>query len=287
MTRNAIDKLITEVLAIEAEEAREAGTIGFMARSMVQATMPHKNVKEHYFKRTNGNYSLTMMSDPDIGLPYGARPRLLLAWLTTEAVRTKERELVLGDSLSQFMGELGIIPTGGRHGSIDRLKDQMKRLFAASVTATYDDGDSWALQNVTPVDTANLWWSPAKPDQKSLWQSTVTLGEKFYTEITEHPIPVDMRALQALRNSPLALDMYCWLTYRMSYLKKGTVIPWVALQAQFGSGYAITPQGTSEFKRSFLTQLHKVSAVYPEAKVSNAGNGLQLLPSKPHVAKLR
>jgi hypothetical protein len=30
---------------------------------------------------------------------------------------------------------------------------------------------------------------------------------------------VDFRALKALR-SPLALDIYCWLTYRMSYLPR-------------------------------------------------------------------
>jgi len=283
----SIDALISEALAIEAEEAKEAGTVGFMARSMVQATMPHKSVPEHYFKRKNGNYSLTMMADPDIGLPYGARPRLLLAWLTTEAVRTQEREIILGDSLSKFMSELGIIPTGGRWGSITRLKDQMKRLFAASVTATYDDGESWALKNVTPVEEAQLWWNPNNPKQTTLWKSTVTLGDKFFTEIIEHPIPIDMRALQALKASPLALDIYCWLTYRMSYLSNRTVVPWVALQTQFGTGYALTPQGTSEFKRAFLRQLKKVSLIYPEAKVASVGHGLQLLPSKPHVAKLK
>ena len=33
-------------------------------------------------------------------LPYGNLPRLLIAWLCTEAVRTQSRELVLGRSLS-------------------------------------------------------------------------------------------------------------------------------------------------------------------------------------------
>jgi hypothetical protein len=33
-------------------------------------------------------------------------PRLLLAWLITEAVRTRERDLVLGDTLSRFMAQL-------------------------------------------------------------------------------------------------------------------------------------------------------------------------------------
>ena len=35
-------------------------------------------------------------------LPYGNLPRLLLAWVSTEAVRTQSRVLVLGKSLSEF-----------------------------------------------------------------------------------------------------------------------------------------------------------------------------------------
>ncbi len=33
-------------------------------------------------------------------------------------------------------------------------------------------------------------------------------------------VPIDLRALNALKGSPLALDIYSWLTYRMSYLRK-------------------------------------------------------------------
>ena len=77
------NKLITEALAIEARDAKEAGALGFMARALVQATMPHKKVKGNEFTRVNGAYTLTMLSPSIIGLPYGSIPRLLLAWLTT------------------------------------------------------------------------------------------------------------------------------------------------------------------------------------------------------------
>ena len=39
-----LNKIIDEALAIEAEEARKAGALGFMARSLVQATLPHTQV---------------------------------------------------------------------------------------------------------------------------------------------------------------------------------------------------------------------------------------------------
>ena len=276
----SIDHLITEALAIEAEEARDAGALGFMARAMVQATLPHRQVAGNEFTRTNGNFSLTLLAPSKIGLPYGSIPRLLLSWITTEAVKTRERELELGNSLSQFMGELGLVPTGGRWGSITRLKNQMQRLFASSVTCTYDDGVTWALESVKPVDSARLWWEPRNPDQAALWKSIITLGERFYQEIIRAPIPVDMRALRALKRSPLALDVYLWLTYRMFYLRKPTMVRWESLSYQFGADYKVLRQ----FKAAFLRELKKVMVIYSEVKVRPEVTGLLIAPSRPHIS---
>ena len=113
---NMLDNLINEMLAIEYEEARKAGTIGFMARALTQATMPHSQVDGHEYKRRNGVFKLTILADSDIGLPYGSIPRLLISWITTEAVKTQTKELILGNTLSNFMSELGLIPSGGRWG---------------------------------------------------------------------------------------------------------------------------------------------------------------------------
>ena len=120
MNRKNIDKLINEALAIETQEAKEAGALGYMARSLTQATMPHKKTDDSVFERQNGAFTLSIMAPPKVGLPYGTVPRLLIAWATTEAVRRRERELVLGESLSGFMSELDLVPTGGRWGSITR-----------------------------------------------------------------------------------------------------------------------------------------------------------------------
>jgi len=283
MNSDNLNKLITEALAIEAEEAKEAGTIGYMARALVQATLPHSKHEGTEFERKNGLFRLSILSPSKIGLPYGSIPRLLVAWLTTEAVRTKEKEITLGNTLSKFMSELDLIPTGGRWGSITSLRNQMKKLFAAAISCTYDDGHHWAIRNVQPVSKANLWWNPKNPSQASLFQSTVTLGDEFFNEAINSPVPVDMRVLKALRRSPLALDIYCWLTYRMSYLQRKTLIPWGALQAQFGADYAFDAQGIRNFKKAFLRELRKIYLVYPSAKIETEQNSLVLLPSKSHV----
>ena len=96
-----------------------------------------------------------------------------------------------------------------------------------------------------------------------------------------------MRALKALKRSPMALDIYCWLTYRMCYLKRPTNIPWGALQTQFGADYARDAQGIRNFRKAFVHHLKKVAEVYRTAHVEPSDNGLLLKPSPPHVRMLR
>lgn len=286
MNQNNLNKIIKEALAIEAREAKEAGALGFMARALIQATMPHKQANGNEFVRKNGAFTLTILSPSEVGLPYGTIPRLLTAWITTEAVRTKQQELILGRSLSGFMSQLGLIPTGGRWGSITRLRDQMKRLFSASISCTYENSNHEAGINMQLAEEYHLWWEPKAPEQAVLWDSTLKLSNKFFDEITANPVPLDMDALKTLKRSPMALDVYCWLTYRMSYLKCQTLIPWAVLQTQFGADYATSSQGLRDFKRAFLRELKKVHIVYSVANVEAGKNDLILKPSQTHIPTL-
>jgi len=95
-----------------------------------------------------------------------------------------------------------------------------------------------------------------------------------------------MLALKALKRSPMAIDIYCWLTYRMSYLRRPTSIPWELLQAQFGCDYPDTAQGKAHFKQKFNQHLKSVLVVYPEAKLEASKDSLTLKPSKTHVKKI-
>lgn len=283
MESKKLQELIQENLAIEAEDAKKAGKIGYMARALVQATLPHKAVKGNIFKRSNGAYELTIMS-PD-GLPYGSVPRLLLSWITTEAVRTRSPLLELGPSMSAFMAELGLGRTGGEKGDITRLKTQTERLFSSSVSCRYKDANTTQGAGFNIADEYVLWWNPKLPDQMPIWQSKVNLGQKFFREIIERPVPVDMLALKSLKRSPMALDIYFWLTYRMSYLQKDVIIPWPLLQMQFGADYPQDAQGLRNFKKKFLLRFKDVLAVYDTARIAQAEQGLLLKPSPPHVPK--
>lgn len=274
--------LIEAHLAIEAEDAKSAGTLGFMTRALAIATLPHRKLAEDRFVRKNGDFTLTMLTAHPEGLPFGTLPRLLLTWVATEAVQKKERVLSLGDTLASYLNELGLHSTGGKRGDITRLKHAMTTLFSAIISCRYEGKDTWALQNVLLADKVE-WWQPQAQEEAGAWQSRLQLSEPFFKECIDHPLPVDMRAMKVLRQSPLALDIYVWLTHRMSYLSKRTTIPWVSLSGQFGAGYALTDQGLRDFKRAFLRELKNVVAIYPEAKLSESRNGLVLYPSPTHV----
>ena len=112
MNSTNLDRLITDALAIEAQDAKDAGALGYMARALVQATLPHSKPDSNEFERRNGAFTLVMLAPSKVGLPYGVIPRLMMAWMTTEVVRTNARAR-LGDSMSEFMRQLDMNPTGG------------------------------------------------------------------------------------------------------------------------------------------------------------------------------
>ncbi len=272
-------------------EAFPGEAIGFMARLLVQATMPHAKTDEHFYERKNGNVCISMATtDRNVGLPYGHYPRLLMCWVTREAVRNRSPVLELGDSLSAFMRQLGLVspeskwPTGGQRGTIARLRDHMQRLFCSAVSWTHEGKGSWQRIGVHPVKTAQLWWDPKQQDQVTLWKSTITLDQDFYDEIVRHPVPLDLRVLKALATmqATLAIDIYAWLTYRMSYMEKPTMVPWAALALQFGGNYG----RTRDFKKKFVRWLKVVKQLYPSANVAPTDAGVMLVPSPTHVPML-
>lgn len=277
-------RLVETALNIRGAGAVEAGELAFVARLLAQATLPHSDPGDvAAFTRRNGALEMFVQPTPGVGVPYGSYPRLVLAWLTTEAVRTKSPRVVLGDNLSAFMGELGIVPTGGRWGTITRLRDQMRRLFSSRIGVQYDDdATGYALRQMTVADEVDLWWSPRDPDQAAVFESVVVLGRTFFEAVTERPVPVDMRVLRALKKSPLGLDLYTWLTYRVSYAREPFAVSWAGLHAQFGADYA----DLKNFKRKVKRELGKIRLLWPELRFETPAGRLLVYPSPPHVARL-
>lgn len=270
-------------ISILEEDAASAGEIGYMARAMIWASMPHSKVDGAHYKRDNGIASITMLVDPEIGLPYGKLPRLITAWMTREAKLTGSRELMLGRSLNEFAGKLGLSTSGGRRGDTSRLKVQATKLFSTFVSLKAHQGNDFNYKNVAVSDDGMLLWNPTRPGERSLWESTVTLSEQFYAECVNHAVPFDLRVLHVLR-SPLAIDLYMWLTWRVYKMPRPTLVPWKSLRFQFGAGYMETSQGMAHFRAEFHRCLRDVSVLYPAARFTSEQDGLRLYPSRTHVS---
>ena len=260
---------------------------GFMGRMMALCSLPRTNPGNRtQYKRVNGPFTLYMNTTADNKLPYGNLPRLLMAWLSTEAVKTGSRVIVLGDSLSKFMRELGIYNSGGKPQT--RLRNQMKRLFGCTVSMIYKDEHGEQFVSSLIAESGEFWWNERKPDQPSLWNSRIELSEKFFNEIIRHPVPIDMNTLTALKRCSLGLDLYLWLVYRTFPLRAPQRITWRQVYRQFGldPDKASDKQTVKNFRRKVLRELKKIKLAWPELNYATAPGLLILHPSIPAIAPL-
>ena len=172
------DQVNQLVSASEADPDR-----GFMARTMALCSLPRSNPGDRLqYKRANGPYKLIMSVTGDHKLPFGNLPRLILAWVCTEAVRTQNREIVLGRSLSKFMRTLGVYDSSGRTQT--RLRNQMKRLFGCSVSLVYEDKHREATAAALIADLTDFWWNPRQRYCQMLWMGEV---RRRFPEPSIHP----------------------------------------------------------------------------------------------------
>ncbi|HTF29794.1 MAG TPA: replication protein RepA [Flavitalea sp.] len=263
----------------------------FMACQLVQATLPHRNPGDDIpaWSRKNGNLTLTIRPGWDtkkkktLGYPYGTLPRLLLFWITTEAIRTNSPRIELGKSLATFMKKLSLDSSrGGKRSDSKRLQEQMMRLFQSLISfEQLTDGKmAWLNMHVAPKGI--LWWDKKRPKQDSLWESWIQLGEDFFKAIKESPVPVDIRALHGLKNSSLALDLYSWATYTAYQTQKtgrSRCVSWQLLHEQFGAEYGTIKNFSQKAWNAFI----KVNAVYPALNITRIRGGIEVLPSNPAI----
>jgi hypothetical protein len=277
------------VSSINDESAIEADALGFMAKMLVQTTLPHRAQPGTQYIRTDGDVTLSITDLGGAGLPYGAYPRLILIWMTTEALRTGERKLELGRSLSSFMSQLGLQCTGGHWGTIPRFRDQMERLLGAAISTRWKHDQATQSNvggsNLLLAEEFDLWWAPQTLPRAPILQSSVTLSQRFFDQLVDAPVPLDLRAIRILKRSPLSLDLYAWATRRVSYLKRPLRISWRSFQVSFGAGYADTPQGKSRFRGNAIEALRRVKVVYPQLRIDLRQDGIVIFPSLTHIPK--
>ena len=265
--------------------AREADPdTGFMPRMMALCSLPRTNPgNQIQYKRRNGPYTLYMTATGGSTLPFGNLPRLILVWVSTEAVRTRSRVLVLGPSLSEFMRKIGVYSSDGNLQT--RLRNQMKRLVGCSVTMVYKDAQVEQFVTSPVAERGEHWWNPDIDTALPTWSSKISLGEELFNEIVNHPVPLDMNTLKALKRSPLGLDLYLWLVYRTFALKRPLRLAWQQLYRQFGVDPARASDNVTiqAFRKDCLRELKKIKLAWPGLNYGTDKGVLVLHPSTPAV----
>ncbi|UYO94331.1 replication protein RepA [Pollutimonas sp. M17] len=116
----------------------EGENMAFTHAVLCQVGLPRSKFEGREFMRQSGAAWVNVQAgylDEGRGpvqqsIPYGPLPRLALAWISTQAVREKSREITIGNSASEFLRMLGKTATGGRTGSLTALRKQMHALAA-------------------------------------------------------------------------------------------------------------------------------------------------------------
>lgn len=270
----------------------DTSDISFLHSILSQCALPYREPKEtdSYIKQ-NGRASIVIQSgflnNPKTGelerqgVPYGAKPRLLLMHLCTEAIRSQRPNIAIEDSMSAFMRQLGLSVSGGKRGSIGRFKEQLNRLAACRMQICMASDRGVSIVNPSPVVKRFDLWFPTDSRQKMLWPSEIVLSDEFFGSLKNHAMPLDYRAIKAIQHNARALDLYTWLAHRLPRVRgpKGDTVSWHALQYQFGSEIS----DKSNFRRKTLEALKQTLTVYPRAKVKQIEGGLLLKKSAPPV----
>jgi Plasmid encoded RepA protein len=280
-------RLIEQVELAEDDEQR----LSFQHTVFCQTSLPYRNPGDdvRLWKRAQGAVSLLVEAGHaqhpktgdwvELGLPWGTKPRLILAHLNAEAIRRQSPVIEVEASLSAFVKRIRRFD-GGRE--IRMFKDQLSRLSVAVVRLAVTRGDR-AFQVNSQVVTAFELWPELDERQRVLWPSTIRLSQDYFTSLQEHAVPLNEADLAALAHSAMALDLYAWLAQRLHRVTplKPVFITWAALKQQFGPDYG----RMDNFKRIFRVALRQVRARYQRAIIELDDRGITLHHSLPPVTK--
>ena len=273
--------IAAEVLADDTQR------IGISYTGFCLTALPHKRLPDELPWEKKG-HRVTLLVEPGrlkhggktklYGVPYGARARMILLYLQTQAIRTGNREVALGRSMRDWMERMGLA-IGGE--TARALREQAARISACSLKFFWEDAGSDGFERGAIV-RSGLRFHAEDSAQGSLWEDRVVLDETFYAALRDHPVPLLEAAIRQLRDRSMSLDIYVWLAWRLHRLSKSTSISWPALHAQFGTGF----KAVRQFKPRFTEALGAALAAYPEARVDLGDKAITLHPARPPIARV-
>ena len=264
----------------------EEGGVGFVYSGFAQAALPHRRIADDAVWQIQTDHVMLLVEPGRravrdgtpifVGVPYGSRARLILLYLMGRALETQCREVELGRSLREWLERMGI-PQGGK--SIKEVKEQAERISRCRLSFQIQHDGRTGLVNQNIVDSA-IFLDENSAHHGSLFLERAMLSESFFEQLRRHPVPIEEAAIRSIQKHSMAIDLYCWLAYRLHILPGSRTISWRALMAQFGAGFG----RLYHFKPVFAENLALALAVYPDARAEVTERGVTMSPSRPPVA---
>jgi Plasmid encoded RepA protein len=284
MVRERVRPLIDIAAEVLSDDTQR---MGISYTGFCLTALPHKKLADDQPWEKKG-HRVTLLVEPGrlryggrtklFGVPYGARARMILLYLQTQAIRTGSREVALGRSMREWMERMGLA-VGGE--TARALREQAARISACSLKFFWEDGAADGFERGAIV-RSGLRFHAEDSAQGSLWEDRVVLDEAFYAALRNHPVPLLEAAIRQLRDRSMSLDIYVWLAWRCHQLSKPTPISWPALHAQFGTGF----KAVRQFKPRFTEALAAALAAYPEARADLEDKAITLYPARPPIARI-
>jgi len=268
--------------------ADERQNIGISYTGFCLTSLPHKKLSDEQAWEKQG-HRVTLLVEPGrlrtargemklYGVPYGARARMILLYLQTQAIRTGSPQVGLGRSMRDWMERMGLSVGGETARS---LREQAVRISACTLKFFWEEeGEARGFKRGAIIDSG-LQFAIGDNAQGRLWEDQVVLDPVFYKTLRDHPVPLLEAAIRQLRDRSISLDIYVWLAWRLHTIAKKTPISWSAIHSQFGAGF----DKLFHFKPRFSEALAAAVAAYPEARVDIEERGIILHPSRPPVAR--
>ena len=281
----ATRKLLETCVAIQMQPPSKQD-IMFCHSILAQLCLPRVRVDGREFHQRSGAAWISLqagMLDEGEGpvwqpVPHGVMARLLLISICTHAVRCHKHDIDVEDKAAGFLKRLRYDLQGWRYTT---LRQQLHAWAACRLQLGFQ-GHTVNSQPIHQFDA----WLPRASGADGRWPKVLQLSQEFYAEVIQHGVPLDRRAVTALKGSSLAMDIYVWLAYRLHQIGRQPVhVSWRALMRQF----AHSPSGrhaAQTFQRSFLRALRQSLVVYPGARVTPIEGGINLFHSQPPIPKL-
>src|SRR5690606_38126420 len=199
-----------------------------------------------------------------MGIPFGAKARIALIYLHTQAICQGSPVLSVPHSRNAYLKALGM-EGGGM--SYKLATDQGLRVSACRLAISC----SGRMLEIGPLVERFIYdagvFAPSAPDLDLTNESErIVLGSAFYRFILAEAVKIDAQALHILNNNSWAIDLYIWFASELHRLEAPRPMSWEELA--FGSGAKY--KRPRQLRATFLNTLQLVKAVYPQAGVELA-----------------